>query len=126
MEGPCKTAIKRGTPAHQYVIEYFNGNKGEKSNRRRLQIAQNLIRMREERRMADYNNEVHILKKLHDKAQFVLDQSEEVVDLIEKGGLQRPMHNLRISEGEFIPGLKNEFVDFIDRFKKLQGSGDNI
>lgn len=87
MEGPCKRALKRGTPTHQCVIEYFNGNGADRPNRRRLQIAQNLIRMREERRMADYNNDVHFLKKLHDSAQFVLEQSEEVVALIEKGGL---------------------------------------
>jgi uncharacterized protein (UPF0332 family) len=87
MEGPCKRTLKRGIPAHQCVIEYFNGNRDDKANCRRLQIAQNLIRMREERRMADYDNNVHFLKKLHDSAQIVLDQSEEVIALIEKGGL---------------------------------------
>jgi hypothetical protein len=31
-----------------------------------------------------------------------------------------------LPESEFIPGLKDEFVDFIDRFKKLQSQGDAI
>jgi hypothetical protein len=78
---------KTGVSFHKYVIDYYNGVYGGITNHRRSQIAENLKRMREKRRMADYNNEVHFIKDLHDSAQFVLDLSEDVIALIEKGKL---------------------------------------
>jgi uncharacterized protein (UPF0332 family) len=87
MEGPCKRTLPPRIPTHQYVIDYYNGNKGHETNHRRSQIAQNLMRMRDKRRMADYDNEIHPLKQMHSETQFVLELSEDVIALIEQGGL---------------------------------------
>lgn len=87
MEDVCNNKLpKTGVSKHKYVIDYYNGVYGGKTNHRRSQIAENLKRMRVERRWADYNNDVHFLKDLHDRAQFVLDLSGDIVELIEKGG----------------------------------------
>jgi hypothetical protein len=75
------------TSVHKYVIDYYNGKHGGITNRRRSKIAENLKRMRSERIMADYNNEVHLIKKLHNIAQFVIDLSDDVITLIKNGGL---------------------------------------
>jgi uncharacterized protein (UPF0332 family) len=87
MEDVCGRQLPFDEPSHQYVIEYYNGNKGVRTNPRRAKIAQNLMRMRERRKMADYDDKTHTELTLHNFAQFVLAQSEEVIASIERGGL---------------------------------------
>lgn len=87
MEDSCHNKLPDNVSTHKYVIDYYNGDHGGVTNRRRSQIAENLRRMRKERRMADYDNDVHFLKALHDLAQLVLDLSEDVIALVEQGKL---------------------------------------
>ena len=87
MEDVCGRSLPFDEPSHQYVIEYYNGNKGVRTNPRRAKIAQNLIRMKVRRTMADYDKKIHTELALHGAAQFVISQSEEVIASIEQGGL---------------------------------------
>lgn len=87
MEDICHNKMPKGVSTHKYVIDYYNGIYGGVTNHRRSQIAENLKRMRTERKMADYNNDVHVLKGLHTLAQFILGLSEDVIALIERGRL---------------------------------------
>mgnify|MGYP003807375369 CR=1 FL=1 len=72
---------------HQYIIDYYSGHKGRSTNRKRTQIAQDLMRMRRERVNADYHNIFVNGKFLPKTAKDVLIWSENVLSLTERGGL---------------------------------------
>lgn len=72
---------------HQYIIDYYSGHKGRSTNRNRTQIAQDLVRMRRERVNADYNNIFVNVRFLPTTAKDVLIRAENVLSLIERGGL---------------------------------------
>lgn len=87
MEDVCHNKIPRNVSKHKYVIDYYNGLHGGKTNHRRSQIAENLKRMKAERVTSDYDNNSQNLKTMHKLAQFVLELSEDVIVLTETGGL---------------------------------------
>jgi len=88
MEDVCHNKLPSNMPSHQYVIDYYNGKHGGRTNHRRSRIAENLKRMKSQRIMADYYNEgVHPIKALHDTAQFVIELSDDIIIVIGAGGL---------------------------------------
>jgi len=87
MEDTCGRQLPHDESSHQYVIEYYNGNKGVRTTPRRSKIAQKLLRMKLKRVMADYDNKDHNLVILRSEARFVLQQSNEVIEEIERAGL---------------------------------------
>jgi hypothetical protein len=87
MEDICGRSLPYDESSHQYVIEYYNGNRGVRSTPRRSKIAQKLLRMKLKRVMADYDNNDHNLVILHSDAIYVLKQSNEVIEEIERSGL---------------------------------------
>jgi hypothetical protein len=87
MENSCGRALPFDEPTHQYVIDYFSGKKGVRATPRRLKIAQNLIRMRQKRRIADYNNNVHAVVNLRSDAILVIGLSDDVITSTETSWL---------------------------------------
>lgn len=87
MENPCGRKLPFDEPTHQYVIDYFSGKKGVRTTPRRLKIAQNLIRMRQKRRTADYNNNIHAVVNLRSDAILVIGLSDDVITSTETSGL---------------------------------------
>lgn len=79
--------IPKNVPPHKYVIEYYNGFHGGKTNFRRSLIAENLKLMKVKRVTSDYDNKSQNIKSMRESAQFVLDLSKDVIEFIEDGGL---------------------------------------
>lgn len=87
MENSCKRLLPSDEPAHQYVIDYYIGKKGVRTTPRRKKIAENLIRMRQKRRMADYDNRPHAIVNLRSDAVLVIGLSDDIIKSIEMGRL---------------------------------------
>lgn len=87
MEDVCSRPLPFDGPTHQYVIEYFNGKKGVKTTPRRSKIAQNLMRMRQKRTDADYDDTTRATVNWRSDAVFVIGLSEDVIKSTEIGGL---------------------------------------
>jgi len=71
---------------HQYLIDYYMGYKNHSTNRNRTKIAQELIRMKRMRIIADYEDVFRAEQPLPVTAKDVLIRSDRVVSLIETGG----------------------------------------
>jgi uncharacterized protein (UPF0332 family) len=80
----CGSSLPYGEKSHEFVIEYYNGNKGGRTTPRRSKIAQKLLRMKLKRVSADYYNNDFNAVILHSEAKFVLTQSNEVIEEIER------------------------------------------
>jgi hypothetical protein len=87
MEDVCRRPLPPDEPSHEYVIKYYNGNKGVRTTPRRSKVAQKLLRMKLKRVEADYNNKDHNLIILHSDVKWILRQSNEVIEEIERSGL---------------------------------------
>lgn len=73
---------------HQYVIDYFKGKiYGSPQRKERKKIGEELRRMRDARRKADYDNYFISNTGLYKTAEDVLIRSERVISLVEKGGI---------------------------------------
>jgi uncharacterized protein (UPF0332 family) len=72
---------------HQYLIEYYLGYKNHNTNTERKKIANELIRMRNERVKADYHDAFANAWKLRPTAQDIVIRSERVISRLERGGL---------------------------------------